>query len=63
MPNVSSLPTNISWNVHKSKNIEALIESTFAYLANDGHLLLFVHEKKEVQDDVRTFAAFYDFVF
>lgn len=48
MPNVSSLPTNISWNVHKSKNIEALIESTFAYLANDGHLLLFVHEKKEV---------------
>lgn len=49
MPNVSSFPTNISsWNVHKSKNIEALFGSTFSYLTNNGHLHLFVHEKKDV---------------
>jgi hypothetical protein len=49
MLNVSSLPTNVpTWNVHKSKNIEALFGSTFSYLTNDGQLLLFVHEKNDV---------------
>lgn len=60
--NVSS-PTNIpSWNVHKNENLEALIELFFAYLIDKSPLLLFVPKKKDVRDDVRTFAASYDFV-
>jgi hypothetical protein len=63
VPNVSSPPHIIPpWNDHKRKNIEALFEFACAYLTDDGPLLLFVHEKKDVREDVRTFAASYDFV-
>lgn len=63
VPNVSSPPHVIpAWNDHKRKNIEALFEFACAYLTDDGPLLLFVPEKKDVRDDVRTFAASYDFV-
>ena len=42
-------------------NIEAFCGFVQAYLTDDGPLVLFVHDKKDVHDDVRTFATFYDF--
>lgn len=62
MPNVSSPPNIHSWNVYKSKNIETLFEFAFVHLIDDSHLLLFVHEKKDVGDDVGTVVASYDLV-
>lgn len=63
LPNVSLPPTSIHpWNVYKSENIEALFEFAFVHLIDDGHLLLFVPEKKDVRDDVRTVVAYHDFV-
>ena len=63
MLGVSSLCYAIHvWNDHKrKKNIEALFEFAFAYLTDEGPLLLFVHEKKDVRDNVRTFAV-YDYL-
>lgn len=63
MPCFSSPPNATPfWNDHKTKNIEALFEIAFVYFTNDGPLLLYVHEKKGVKDDVRTFVASYDFL-
>jgi hypothetical protein len=49
-------------NAMHDVNIEALFEFACAYLIDDGSLLLFVPKKKNVREDVRTFAASYDFV-
>lgn len=63
VPGISFPPLAIpTWNVHNSKDVEALFEFASAYLTDDGPLLLFVPEKKDVRDDVRTFAASYDFI-
>lgn len=62
MPIVFSLPNSMpSWNVHKRKNIEALLEFVFAYLIDYYPLLLYVFEKKDVREDMRVFVASYDF--
>ena len=63
VPNVST-PSHVipAWNDHKRKNIEALFEFACTYLTDDGIFLLFVHEKKNVKVDVRTFAASHNFV-
>lgn len=59
VPNVSSPPQSTSfWNVHKSKIIEVLVEFAFVYLTDDGPLLLFFPKKKDVKDNVRTYAAY-----
>lgn len=42
--------------------MDALFEFAFVYLVNDGPLLLFVHEKKGARDNVREYAASYNFV-
>lgn len=55
-------PNNIPWKLHKSKNIEALFEFAFAYLIDDGPLLLFVHGNKDVRNDMRIFVASYEVV-
>ena len=55
-------PNNMPWNIHKSKNIEALFEFTFAYLTNDRPLLLFVLENRDVRNDMRIFVASYEVV-
>jgi hypothetical protein len=63
MLSVSSPPNAVPfWNDHKTKNIEAMFEIAFEYFTNDSPLLLYVHEKKGVRDDVRTFVASYDFL-
>lgn len=61
MLNISSPPnTIVALIVDKRKNLEALFE--FAYLTNDGPLLLTVLEKKFDGDDVKTFTTSYGFV-
>lgn len=44
------------------KDIEVLFEFAFVYLTNDNRLLLFVHEKKDIRDNVGTYVTSYDFV-
>ena len=62
MPIVFSLPNRMpSWSIHKNKNIEAFLNFDFAYLTDYYRLLLYVHEKKGVREDVRMFAASYNF--
>lgn len=61
VPNVSP-PTNIpSWNIHRSKKIEALFEFIFPYLTDDNLFILFFN-RKDLRDNVTTFVASYDFV-
>lgn len=63
VPKVLSPPNNTLFlNIHKSKNVEVLFEFAHAYLIDDGPLPLYVMEKKDVRDDVQTFAASCDFV-
>ena len=60
-PNIISPPyTNPPWNDHKQKNIEIMFGFLFAYFIDDGPLYLFIPKRKDVEDYIWTYVAFYD---
>lgn len=61
-PNISSSPYIIPPQNNHKQNTEIMFWFDFAYLIDDGPLILFFPTKKYVGDNIRTFVASYDFV-